>query len=246
MRPETVAALLALNRQFYARFAGEFSRTRRSWPPGFARILPYLQPGFNVLDLGCGNGRFLVFLAESGWSGQYAGLDGSAALLADARAAADMRPGIGASFVEADLFAGDWLDLAAGRGPFDALVTLAVLHHIPGRQHRVALLTRAAGLLPPGAPLIVSTWQFMTSGRLQKRLAPWEAVGMRPEDVEPNDYLVGWGEGSPGARYCAFVDEPELKAMAAEAGLTVLETFFSDGHEGNLNLYGVFTRPGKR
>ena len=79
----------------------------------------------------------------------------------------------------------------------------------------------------------------MTSERLRKRLAPWEAAGVDPEDVEPDDYLVGWGEGSPGTRYCAYIDEQALKSMAAEAGLEVVETYFSDGHEGNLNLYAV-------
>lgn len=242
MRPDTVAALLALNRQFYARFAGEFSRTRRSWPPGFSRILPYLESGFNVLDLGCGNARFLVFLDDGGWTGRYTGLDSSEELLADARAAAAERPRIAASFVLADLFDADWPQAVELAGSFDALVTLAVLHHIPGRRHRVAFLRRSAQLLPPGAPLIVSTWQFMTSERLTKRLAPWVAVGIEPAEVEREDYLVGWGEGSPGARYCAYIDEAELNAMAAEAGLTTVETFFSDGHEGNLNLYGVLAR----
>ncbi|MGE5603150.1 MAG: class I SAM-dependent methyltransferase [Nitrososphaerales archaeon] len=242
MRPHTVAALLALNRQFYARFAGEFSRTRRSWPPGFSQILPYVRSGFNVLDLGCGNARFLVFLDESGWNGRYTGLDSSESLLEDARTTVVQRSHIPASFVLADLFADDWPGAVERAGPFDAVVTLAVLHHIPGRDHRVAFLAHCARLLPPGAPLVVSTWQFMTSERLKKRLVSWETVGIRAEDVEPGDHLVGWGEGSPGARYCASIDGPQLKAMAAEAGLTTWETFLSDGHEGNLNLYGVFAR----
>lgn len=242
MRPQTAAALLALNRQFYARFAGEFSRTRRSWLPGFNRILPYLRNGFNVLDLGCGNGRFLVFLDENAWTGRYTGLDSSESLLADARAAATQRPRIPASFVLADLFAAGWPQTIEKTGPFDALVSLAVLHHIPGRDNRIAFLARCAHLLPPAAPLVVSTWQFITSERLKKRMVPWETTGIQQEDVEPGDYLMGWGEGSSGTRYCASIDEPELEAMAAEAGLTTWDTFFSDGHEGNLNLYGVFGR----
>lgn len=240
MQAPTVAALLALNRQFYARFAGEFSRTRRSWPPGFSRILPYLETGFNVLDLGCGNGRFLVFLGENRWWGAYVGLDSGEALLADAAQAAAAHPRIAASFVLADLFSEEWLEGVRPSGPFDALVSLAVLHHIPGCRHRVEFLARCAQLLPPATHLVVSTWQFMSSERLRKRLVPWDAAGIDPAAVEPGDYLVGWGEGSPGVRYCAYIDEPALKSMAAEAGLTTIETFSSDGHEGNLNLYAVF------
>jgi tRNA (uracil-5-)-methyltransferase TRM9 len=242
MQPQTVSALLALNRQFYARFAGDFSRTRRSWPSSFDRILPYLKNGFNVLDLGCGNGRFLVFLSESGWTGRYVGLDSSEALLEDARRSASQQPRIPAKFVQADLFSDAWPELLSEAGAYNAVVSLAVLHHIPGRAHRVAFLAQCARMLPPEAPFIVSTWQFMAVERLRRRLAPWETVGISEDDLEPGDYLMGWGEGSPGARYCAYIDEADLKAMAVEAGLTIEETFFSDGHEGNLNLYAVLKR----
>jgi tRNA (uracil-5-)-methyltransferase TRM9 len=242
MQAQTVEALLALNRQFYARFAGEFSRTRQSWLPSFDRILPYLRSGFNVLDLGCGNGRFLSFLSDSGWSGRYIGLDSSGTLLDDARRLASLHPHVPAEFVEGDLLSASWPEAVRPAGPFDALVGLAVLHHIPGRSHRVALFAQCGRMLPPGAPFIVSTWQFMISERLRRRLVPWKTMGISEDDLEPGDYLVGWGEGSPGARYCAYIDETDLKAMAVEADLTIEETFFSDGHEGNLNLYAVLKR----
>jgi len=239
MQPQTVAALLTLNRQFYARFADDFARTRRTWPPGFDRILPYLQTASNVLDLGCGNARLLAFLGASKWQGQYAGLDSSEHLLVEARATAQAHPQIPTHFIMADLFTDDWTQ--AVPGPHDALVSLAVLHHIPGAMNRRRFLMRCADLLGPGHRLIVSTWQFRTSERLRKRIAPWEAAGIAEADVESGDYLMGWGEGSPGLRYCAFIDQPALIDMATEAGLICTETFLSDGHEGNLNLYGVFT-----
>lgn len=230
---------MTLNRQFYARFAGDFARTRRSWPPGFDLILPYLRTASNVLDLGCGNARLLAFLGASKWQGQYDGLDSSENLLVEARATAQAQPQIPAHFIIADLFTGDWT--RAIRSPYDALVSLAVLHHIPGAMNRTLFLMQCASLLPPGCPLIVSTWQFMTSERLRKRIAPWEAAGIAEANVEPGDYLMGWGEGAPGLRYCAFIDEPALIDMATEASLSCTKTFLSDGHEGNLNLYGVFT-----
>jgi tRNA (uracil-5-)-methyltransferase TRM9 len=239
MQPQTVAALLALNRQFYARFAGDFARTRRSWPPGFERILPYLQTASNVLDLGCGNARLLAFLGAKNWQGKYTGLDSSENLLVEARLNAQAHPQIPSRFIVSDLFADDWVQAMAGS--FDSLVGLAVLHHIPGAQNRRRFLAQCAAQLAPGRRLIVSTWQFMTSERLRKRIAPWEAAGISENSVESGDYLIGWGEGAPGLRYCAFIDATALATMATEAGLICTETFFSDGHEGNLNLYGIFT-----
>jgi hypothetical protein len=82
----------------------------------------------------------------------------------------------------------------------------------------------------------------MASERLRRRIVSWDRVGIPEEDLEPGDTLVGWGEGSPGARYCAAIDEAALIDMAAGAGLDAIETFTSDGHEGRLNLYAVFER----
>jgi len=241
MRPDTAAALLALNRQFYDQFGGEFAATRRSHPPGYDRILPYLSTATNVLDLGCGSGRLLAYLAGRGWAGRYVGLDSSAPLLAEAAAIPLGASGIQPRFIFADLFEASWLDVARAEGPFDAVVSLATLHHIPGAANRVAFLRRCASLLPPGRPLILTTWQFMASERLQRRIVPWERAGIRADDLEPGDYLVGWGEGLAGTRYCALIDEVALIDMAAGVGLDVVETFTSDGHEGRLNLYAIFT-----
>lgn len=240
MPPETVAALLALNRQFYDQFGGDFAATRRSHPPGYDRILPYLQRATNVLDAGCGSGRLLAYLARQGWSGRYLGVDGSRRLLEEAATTPLGGTRIDARFILADLFEESWLAAARDAAPFDAVVSLAVLHHIPGAANRANFLRRLASQLSRRAPLILTTWQFLASERLRRRIVPWERSGLRAEELEPGDYLVGWGEGSPGARYCAAIDEAALTDMAARAGLDVIETFASDGHEGRLNLYAVF------
>jgi SAM-dependent methyltransferase len=253
MKPEIRTALLELNRAFYTRFAGEFARTRRTWPPGFDRILPHLRPAARVLDLGCGNGRLLSFLAERGWRGAYVGVDASRELLREAAAAADAVQVVATCLAQADLLSPGWreaLDLECGApaalppASAEAIACLAVLHHMPGAEQRAAFLAEAAALLAPGGKLIVSTWQFMTSERLRERVLPWETVGLHADDVEPEDYLVAWGAGAAGQRYCALIGAPALDDLAAKAGLARGETFYADGHEGNLNLYGVYERRG--
>ena len=69
-----------------------------------------------------------------------------------------------------------------------------------------------------------------------------DAWDSRSEDVEPGDYLLPWGENAAGQRYCAAIDEEALRKIAEATGLTPLEFFFSDGHERNLNLYGIFRK----
>jgi 2-polyprenyl-3-methyl-5-hydroxy-6-metoxy-1,4-benzoquinol methylase len=241
MDPKTLTLLADLNREFYAAFAGEFARTRRGWPPGFDRILPYLPPGTNVLDLGCGNGRFLAFLAARHWHGSYLGLDNDRHLLSLAQEATPHSSAIEAAFLQADLLDPAWGSGLAGRLPA-RIVCLAVLHHIPGLDTRQHFLANCSALLPPDGLLILSTWQFLSAKRLLARIVPWTAVGLSSGDVEPGDYLVAWGEGAAGHRYCASIDEPELISLATEVGLVRVDTFRADGKEGNLNLYGVFVK----
>ena len=247
MNPDTCVALLELNRRFYAQFAGDFSRTRRSWPPGFSRILPHLLQAANVIDVGCGNGRLLAFLADAGWRGDYCGVDSSEALLAIAGGRSAEKAGITSRFLCAELTTCDshqplaWADLL-GRDRWSAVTVLAVLHHIPSAAQRARLLAACADLLRPGGILIASTWQFLGAARLNTRILPWESAGLRSEDVEPGDYLLPWGKNAAGQRYCATIDEEALRKIAEAAGLTPLDLFFSDGHERNLNLYGVFQK----
>jgi tRNA (uracil-5-)-methyltransferase TRM9 len=237
-----ICTLLAdLNSAFYATFADDFARTRRGWPPGFDLILSYLPPGANVLDLGCGNGRFLAFLAARGWRGSYLGMDNDSQLLSLAREVAVRSPEIGTSFVRADLMDAAWPAGVAGLQP-DRIACLAVLHHIPGRSNRERFIAACAALLPPAGMLILSTWQFMSAERLRSRILPWAAVGLESGDVEPGDYLLAWGKGASGQRYCASIGQAELCTLAAHAGLTPVESFSSDGKEGNLNLYGIFVK----
>jgi tRNA (uracil-5-)-methyltransferase TRM9 len=238
---KTCTLLADLNRAFYATFAADFARTRRGSPPGFDLILSYLPPGANVLDLGCGNGRFLAFLAARGWHGSYLGIDNDPQLLSLAERVERPAPGISASFLCADLMDAAWPVRLTGGRP-DCIVCLAVLHHIPGRGNRERLVAGCAALLPPGGILILSTWQFVSAERLRARILPWATIGLNSAAVEAGDYLLGWGQGGSGRRYCASIGPEELCALTTEAGLTQTESFFSDGKEGNLNLYGVFVR----
>ena len=238
MDETTRSALAELNRAFYASFADDFAHTRRGWPLGFERILPHLRPAANVLDVGCGNGRLLTFLTEHVWHGRYLGVDSSAGLLAEADRNLELKKAE-ASFRQVDLLSPHWAAALAGFAP-DAIACLAVLHHIPGAAHRARLVSECAALLKPGGTLIISVWQFLSTPRLRARILPWSAAGLSDEDVDPGDYLLAWGEGAAGHRYCAAIDQKMLCVLAQQTGLATVETFYADGHEGNLGLYGVF------
>lgn len=243
MDAEVVNRLLDLNRQFYSAFAARFSASRVAPWPGFARLLPYLPHGAHVLDLGCGNGRLACFLDEHRRDITYLGLDFSPELLALAREATAHLSHIAFAFRIVNFADPDWMEVVEGQR-FDAVLALAVLQHIPGFDRRLHLVRQAAALVQPGGVLALSNWQFTAVERLRRKIVPWWRVGIDPSGVEDGDYLLEWRRGGVAYRYCHLVDEEEVRALAAAAGLELAESFRADGKEGDLNLYAVL-RPGR-
>lgn len=240
MREEVLQQLLEINARFYEEFGASFAATRRRIQPGMRGLLARLPDEGCWLDLGCGSGALAAAWQAAGRKSEYAGLDFSTSLLAEARAAA---PGI--SFVQADLCDPDWLDHLPRRA-YAGILAFAVLHHLPGADLRLRILRQVRSLLPPGGWFVHSVWQFQHSPRLLMRTLPWGAVGLAEGDVEPGDTLLDWRSALPdqptrvGLRYVHLFSRAGLGVLAEQSGFTVRETFESDGATGNLGLYQVW------
>ena len=122
------------------------------------------------------------------------------------------------------------------RSGFDRILSFAALHHLPGRELHLRILHTVRDMLSTGGQFIHSNWQFFNSERLRKRIHPWEEIGLRETDVDPDDYLLDWRRGGFGLRYVHHFDEETLYLLAAETGFQVVETFYSDGETGDLGL----------
>jgi 2-polyprenyl-3-methyl-5-hydroxy-6-metoxy-1,4-benzoquinol methylase len=102
----------------------------------------------NLLDIGCGSGRFLSIMRRAGW--QVSGIE------PDPRAAAVARDRHGIEVCAATL---DEARLPAGS--FDAIVLSHVIEHVPDPA---ALLAAARRLLRPGGMLALSTPNLESRG----------------------------------------------------------------------------------
>ncbi len=256
--------LLEINRAFYEAHAEAFDRSRGARPwPGWQRLLPLLSSSASiatgdgtgrrrlgsVLDIGCGNARFACFLHAAGFDLRYTGVDANPALLG---AAHRQLPETLAS--SADLVLHDFL--ASGRpgdalpdGPFELVVLMGVLHHVPGADWRVRLLQAAAGRLAPSGLLVLAAWQFEDDPREQRKRLEWGALGpvlgesLDPGELEPGDVLLRFGD-DPAAppRFCHPVHDAEFERWPHTLGLSLVADFRADGARGIANRYAVLRR----
>lgn len=241
MMDHTAHQLLDLNRAFYDRFAAPFNRSRFDPMHGFTAALPHLPPQperLTVLDVGCGNGRFAAFISQQQRLASYVGIDNSEGLLAQATENFSHLPEP-VTFRPVDIRQDRFL---AGYPTFDLITHHAVLHHIPQKKRRVAILQEIASHLNPTGMLMLSTWQFMDSERQRRKVVDWSHIGLTAADVEPGDQLLTWNRGGTGYRYCCMIDAAQTAELAAAAGLNIVHQYREDGKERNLSLYSLLVK----
>lgn len=238
MDDTTILQLNAINRAFYAQVADEFDATRAGAWAGWERLIPYLIGVQSVLDVGCGNGRFGVFLAQHAAAPlSYHGIDNSAALLARARTALSDQPNLAAVLEARDLVE---QPLDVSYDGYDLVVGFGVLHHIPGADRRRAFIRALADQVAPRGLLIYTEWRFYEQARFRAKVIPFPPE-IAPH-VEANDFLLDWGGDSAAVRYCHYVDDAEHTALIEGSGLALVETFRADGHSGDTNVYCVLRK----
>lgn len=237
MNAATIERLNQINRDFYRATAAEFDATRQSAWPGWERLIETIDlPLESALDLGCGNGRFALFLAASQRQPfHYIGIDSNPELLARARQQLAAKSQVSFQLIQRDLV----LD----EPPQDMAQLTALfglIHHVPGLARRRGLLRAAAECVAPGGCLAFACWRFFERERFRRRIIPWpEGIA-----VERHDYLLDWRRGEPALRYCHYVDDEEHQQLIAATGLSVIADYRADGAEGDLNRYTILRKEG--
>lgn len=224
MKTEYANKILEASHAGYETIAEDFSRTRGTFWKELLFVRDLIPKGTHLLDIGCGNGRFLgafedkISSALSKNEGRslfginYTGIDFSKGLVHVATKRYSSR-------AHTSFIVGDALALPFPDHSFDNTVSFAVIHHIPSRKYRVQFLNEASRVTKPGGLIIITAWNVW-------RAKPWiilqyaikKILGLTHIDF--GDAFLGFGK-EKNARYVHALSKRELFSLAKEAGLSV-------------------------
>lgn len=215
---QTFRELIQLNQAFYDSKSGRsFSRHRRHPWKGWDACINVISDTSHVLDLGCGNGRFLQFLCEKRPHDRmfYTGVDASLQMIDIASERCQQFHRVHAQFLRGDITSSRIFETLLSLGPFTLIVLCAVLHHIPSMELRLQILKRCAALNTPiGSMLMLSFWSFEKVPRIENKYRSW------PDDIarDPGDYLMAWKQGteSEHLRYCHHFSDDDRNMIIEE------------------------------
>jgi 2-polyprenyl-3-methyl-5-hydroxy-6-metoxy-1,4-benzoquinol methylase len=183
---KTPAGLAELSRNYYA---GQHWRWRlvqplRAYICPFADVIDLVPRDSKVLDVGCGSGLFLLFLASFGKLRRGVGFDVSEEAVATANVARQRLADpdllhLAVRAVEQGIPPGDWTVVSA----------IDVIHHIPP-AHQPQFIRDLCAATPPGARLIIKDmvaqpmWRAMANRLHDLLMAKQWVHHVSPEQVE--------------------------------------------------------------
>lgn len=196
--------------EYDLRFSANTPSDKRFNDMEMSFILGKLKPQDEVLDMGCGTGRFTVPMAEK--VRKVTGLDLCPAMIEKAREKAQERG------VEVEFKEGDMTNLPYEDGTFDVVTSMVALMHIPLELRQTAF-AEAARVLRPGGRMIINV-----KNTAFESLCPTDRfVGVDVTDVE-NKQLV-FTENRTGedlvTNWYSFSPE-EIVRLFSTAGLSMV------------------------
>lgn len=207
----------------YDLIAKEFSNTRKLfWPEWsfFSRFLDNFsnKEKISILDVGCGNGRFLKFLQEiKHLNFYYQGFDISKKLLEEAQK----------SFPEVSFTKGNMTSLPYQDNSFDILASIASFHHLKNIDERKNTLKEFYRVLKPNGILLIMVWNLWHNDKYQQQKEDAQALFDSGQSESSQDFNITWGKEKINRYYYAFQLE-ELKNLLLNSGLEIEFLDYSD------------------
>jgi len=227
MREETAKKILGKVRADYDAIAEHFSETRTKPWPVMERFREFVKAGDRVLDVGCGNGRAYQLFA--GMAIEYEGIDVSEELVRRARSL--WRDQL------VNFRTGSVLALPYEDGDFDALMAVAVLHHVPSERYRLQALREMHRVLKPGGWLLMTNWYWWNPtyiiGNFWRMAKTFFGRILGLTDLDLNDAWRPWKRGPAKVdRYYHDFTVRELRRLCLAVGFEIAEMYVASARDG--------------
>jgi len=220
--------IMELNKRFYDLLADDFAQSRANVWEDFKSLGEYFREGDQVLDLGCGNGRFFDLVCGQGKTARYFGVDNSARLIELAKQ----------KYPQGQFLVNDGLELPFGDNFFDKVLCIAVLHHLPGYDLRREFLRQAQRVLKKDGVLVLTT-AFLSLG--SRRWLPilkysWLKIIGRSR-LDWGDFYEPWSD--KGVRYYHNFSAKEMRELLEDVGFKIENIGFLTRKSGEKNIVVV-------
>jgi len=224
MTDAEIRRLNRFNQSFYSNFGTAFARSREYFWPSWSQFVHHSHgiqhSEIRVADIGCGSGRFALFLEEQRslpfW---YWGTDVSQVLLDIAHKDLNGRS-FEFTLLQQDIVE-NLLDTALQiPSKIDIAVLFGVLHHIPGQQTRIALLQAIWDQVAVGGEVWLTIW------------SPPQA-----KDSTDQDSFLGWRDEPSAQRYVHWLSQNEVAELVhslPQAKMVARWYENSQGERGNI------------
>lgn len=211
MKKQTEDKLLQIVHDNYREIAAQFDVTRKKylWPE-LENVLVNLKEGDSILDVGCGNGRLLENLSNRNIN--YLGVDSSQELIHLAKV----------NYPNNNFQVVDILNLESIKQKFNLVISVAVLHHLPGEQLRLKALKQLTEVTKEKGQIIFSVWKLWPNKKYRPYLIKniWDKITLR-SDLDFGDLLFPWknnkGEAISVRYYHAFTKRGLKKLLRLAA-----------------------------
>ena len=204
-------------KKVYDSIAAEFAQTRNFPWKEFEVYNAFYRKDFSVLDLGCGNGRLLLYLKKHGYA-DYVGVDQSKELLKFAKK----------DFPRQQFLLHDITKKIKFKKKFNAVFFAASFHHIPP-DLQLRTLKIARFHLKKGGFIFMSNWNLH-----QRRFFLIFLRSILAPGYGRSAFMIPWRNKLE--RYYYRFTKRRLASLFREAGLKVLLNDYYCGSEKS----GVF------
>lgn len=190
-------------KEVYEEIASHFSNTRVHKWNWIIDFLDSLKENSIVYDLGCGNGRNM-----NHGNLKFIGIDNCENFINICKEK------------KFDVINSNIVQVPLKNNSADAIICIAVLHHLSTQENRIKALLEMKRLIKPGGKIILSVWSI---NQPQKTRRSFNNYG---------NNIVLWNKyGKIFERYYYIFKLDEIKNLIKTVGLTIIQYQYSCGNE---------------